>query len=127
MLPGIRDRDLLAVDSTRVEPLDGQVFVVQTDEGLVVKRITSHPAPLAPGERQPCLRDATGERGRPNRRPGGVVRATRGGGSMPKGKDRVDAGGEELALNTSDTVKPPAPRPPAPEERRPDGNRKDNK
>ncbi len=39
MLPGIRDRDLLAVDSTRVEPLDGQVFVAQTDEGLVVKRM----------------------------------------------------------------------------------------
>ncbi len=39
MLPTVRDRDLLAVDSSRIEPLDGQIFVVQTDAGLVVKRL----------------------------------------------------------------------------------------
>ena len=39
MLPTVRDGDLLAVDSTRLDPLDGQVFVVYTDAGLVVKRL----------------------------------------------------------------------------------------
>ena len=39
MAPTIRDGDLVVLDSGRAEPLDGQVFGVRTDEGLVVKRV----------------------------------------------------------------------------------------
>ena len=39
MAPSIRDGDLVVLDSGRAEPLDGQVFGVRTDEGLVVKRL----------------------------------------------------------------------------------------
>ena len=39
MAPTIRDGDLVVLDSGRAEPLDGQVFGVRTDEGLIVKRL----------------------------------------------------------------------------------------
>ena len=39
MAPAIGAGDLVVVDSGRTEPLEGQVFVVHTDEGLVVKRL----------------------------------------------------------------------------------------
>ena len=39
MAPTIRDGDLVVLDSGRAESLDGQVFGVRTDEGLVVKRL----------------------------------------------------------------------------------------
>ena len=39
MAPAIGDGDLVVVDSGRTEPLDGQVFAVHTEEGLVVKRL----------------------------------------------------------------------------------------
>ena len=35
----IRDGDLVVLDSGQVEPLDGLVFGVRTDEGLNVKRL----------------------------------------------------------------------------------------
>ena len=39
MLPKIKDGDLLAVDPSSVEPIAGQVFVLCTDTGTVVKRL----------------------------------------------------------------------------------------
>lgn len=39
MEPTIHDGDLVALDHSRNEPLDGQIFVVRTDDGLVVKRL----------------------------------------------------------------------------------------
>ena len=39
MEPTIRDGDLVAVDSSRTDPLNGHVFAVRTDAGLVVKRV----------------------------------------------------------------------------------------
>ena len=39
MEPTIRDGDLVAVDSGRTDPLEGSVFAVRTDTGLVVKRL----------------------------------------------------------------------------------------
>lgn len=39
MEPTIHDGDLVAVDSGRTDPLDGQAFAVRTDAGLVVKRL----------------------------------------------------------------------------------------
>ena len=39
MEPTIGDGDLVVLDSGRTEPLDGQVFGVHTEEGLVVKRL----------------------------------------------------------------------------------------
>ena len=39
MGPAICDRDLVVLDMGRAEPLDDQVFVVRTGEGLVVKRL----------------------------------------------------------------------------------------
>ncbi len=39
MLPTIRDGDLAAIDRGRIEPLEGQLFGVRTDEGLMVKRL----------------------------------------------------------------------------------------
>lgn len=39
MEPTVRDGDLVAVDAGRTDPLDGQVFAVRTDTGLVVKRL----------------------------------------------------------------------------------------
>ena len=39
MAPAIRDGDLVVLDAGRVEPLDGQVFVVRTGEGVQVKRL----------------------------------------------------------------------------------------
>ena len=39
MQPTIRDGDLVAVDSGRTDPLDGSLFAVRTDGGLVVKRL----------------------------------------------------------------------------------------
>ena len=39
MAPAIRDGDLVVLDAGRAEPLDGQVFVVRTGEGVLVKRL----------------------------------------------------------------------------------------
>ena len=39
MAPAICDRDLVVLDMGRAEPLDDQVFVVFTGEGLLVKRL----------------------------------------------------------------------------------------
>ena len=39
MAPAIGDGDLVVLDAGRTEPLDGQVFGVHTEEGLVVKRL----------------------------------------------------------------------------------------
>ena len=39
MAPAIRDGDLVVLDAGRAEPLDGQVFVVRTGEGILVKRL----------------------------------------------------------------------------------------
>lgn len=39
MEPTIRDGDLVVVDTGRTEPLDGGLFAVRTDAGLVVKRL----------------------------------------------------------------------------------------
>jgi len=39
MAPTIRDGDLVVLDAGRAEPLDGQVFVVLTGEGVLVKRV----------------------------------------------------------------------------------------
>ncbi len=39
MEPTIRDGDLVAVDPGRIDPLDGHLFAVRTDTGLVVKRL----------------------------------------------------------------------------------------
>ena len=39
MAPTLCDGDLAAIDHSRVEPLDGQVFAVRTDAGLAVKRL----------------------------------------------------------------------------------------
>ena len=39
MAPAIRDGDLVVLDAGRAEPLDVQVFVVRTGEGVQVKRL----------------------------------------------------------------------------------------
>ena len=39
MAPAICDGDLVVLDAGRAEPLDGQVFVVRTGEGVLVKRL----------------------------------------------------------------------------------------
>ena len=39
MLPAIHSGDLVAVDQGRREPIEGQVFVIRTDEGRVIKRL----------------------------------------------------------------------------------------
>ena len=39
MAPMIRDGDLVVLDAGRAEPLDGQVFVVRTGGGVLVKRL----------------------------------------------------------------------------------------
>ncbi len=39
MEPTIRDGDLVAVDAGRTDPLNGHLFAVRTDAGLVVKRL----------------------------------------------------------------------------------------
>ena len=39
MAPAIRDGDLVVLDAGRAEPFDGQVFVVRTGEGILVKRL----------------------------------------------------------------------------------------
>ena len=39
MAPAICDRDLVVLDMGRAEPLDEQVFLVLTGEGLVVNRL----------------------------------------------------------------------------------------
>ena len=39
MAPAIRDGDLVVLDAGRAEPLHGQVFVVRTGEGVLVKRL----------------------------------------------------------------------------------------
>ena len=39
MAPAIRDGDLVVLDAGRAEPLNGQVFVLRTGEGVLVKRL----------------------------------------------------------------------------------------
>ncbi len=39
MEPTIHDGDLVALDHSRNEPVDGQIFVVRTEAGLLVKRL----------------------------------------------------------------------------------------
>ena len=39
MLPTIHSGDLVAIDQGRREPIEGQVFVIRTDEGRVIKRL----------------------------------------------------------------------------------------
>ena len=39
MEPTIHDGDLVALDHSRNDPIDGQIFVVRTEDGLVVKRL----------------------------------------------------------------------------------------
>ena len=39
MEPNIRDGDLVVVDGARTDPLDGQLFAVRTDGGVVIKRL----------------------------------------------------------------------------------------
>lgn len=39
MAPAIRDGDLVVLDAGRAEPLDGQMFVVRTGEGVLVRRL----------------------------------------------------------------------------------------
>ena len=39
MEPNIRDGDLVVVDAARTDPLDGQLFAVRTDGGVVIKRL----------------------------------------------------------------------------------------
>ena len=39
MEPTVHDGDLVAVDAGRTDPLDGQLFAVRTDTGLVIKRL----------------------------------------------------------------------------------------
>jgi len=39
MEPNIRDADLVVVDAARTDPLDGQLFAVRTDGGVVIKRL----------------------------------------------------------------------------------------
>ncbi len=43
MEPGLRDGDLVALDHSKTEPIDGRVFVVRTEDGLVVKRLRGRP------------------------------------------------------------------------------------
>lgn len=43
MTPTLRDGDLVALDHSQVEPLDGQVFVVRGEAGLVIKRLRGRP------------------------------------------------------------------------------------
>ena len=39
MVPTLDDGELLLIDRLNAEPLDGQIFVIHTDDGLVVKRM----------------------------------------------------------------------------------------
>ncbi len=39
MEPALRDGDLAALDHSKNEPLDGGVFVIRTEDGLVIKRL----------------------------------------------------------------------------------------
>ena len=39
MAPAIRDGDLVVLEASRAKPSDGQVFVVRTGEGILVKRL----------------------------------------------------------------------------------------
>ena len=39
MEPNLQNGDLVALDYSFVEPIDGKLFVVRTDDGLVVKRL----------------------------------------------------------------------------------------
>ena len=43
MEPGLRDGDLVALDHSKPDPIDGRVFVVRTDDGLVIKRLRGRP------------------------------------------------------------------------------------
>lgn len=39
MEPTLNDNDLILIDRSSTEPIDGQIFVIRTDEGLAVKRL----------------------------------------------------------------------------------------
>ena len=39
MEPTLNDGDMILLDSTQTEPMDGKVFVLHTEDGLVVKRL----------------------------------------------------------------------------------------
>ena len=39
MKPTLNDGDLILLDYSRTNPLDGQIFVLRTNDGLVVKRL----------------------------------------------------------------------------------------
>ncbi|WP_252361448.1 S24 family peptidase [Pseudomonas asiatica] len=43
MWPTINDGDVLLVDRSRIEPADGQVFVLAGSEGAIVKRLIQGP------------------------------------------------------------------------------------
>ena len=43
MHPTLRDGDLVALDHSRTDPLDGQIFVVRAEAGLVIKRLRGRP------------------------------------------------------------------------------------
>lgn len=43
MWPTINDRDVLLVDRSRIEPVDGQVFVLTGTDGAIVKRLIQGP------------------------------------------------------------------------------------
>lgn len=43
MEPALRDGDLVALDHSKDEPLDGRVFVVRTEDGVVIRRMRGRP------------------------------------------------------------------------------------
>ena len=88
MAPAICDRDLVVLDMGRAEPLDDQVFVVLTGEGLVAKRLRRWDDSWElnrdnPGVRIPG-RSGPGANPRSGRVDGATVRWTaRAGGKEP--------------------------------------------
>lgn len=47
MEPALRDGDLVALDYSRAEPIAGRVFVVRTEDGLLIKRLRGRPGAWA--------------------------------------------------------------------------------
>ena len=76
MAPTIRDGDLVVLDAGRAEPLDGQVFVVRTGEGLVVKRLRRLDDGWELESDNPAYESRAVTGPRPNPRSGGVDGAT---------------------------------------------------
>ncbi|WP_252361463.1 S24 family peptidase [Pseudomonas asiatica] len=52
MWPTINDGDVLLVDRSRIEPADGQVFVLAGSEGAIVKRLIQGPLGSGAAQRQ---------------------------------------------------------------------------